>query len=53
MNDKPQPQPESENYVISKENRNILVEYLAGRPWREVVGLINMLAQLPPLNDAK
>ena len=43
--------PQQKNYVISEEQRNTLLQYLANRPFIEVQKLINLLAGLTEIND--
>ena len=43
--------PQQKNYVLSAEQRNILLQYLANRPFIEVQKLINLLAGLTEIND--
>jgi hypothetical protein len=40
--------PSGAAYLITEEQRNVLADYLARQPWREVNGLIAMLIQAPP-----
>jgi hypothetical protein len=48
MDDGQQPAPSGAAYLITEEQRNVLADYLARQPWREVNGLIAMLIQAPP-----
>tara|TARA_Y100000052_G_C2952465_1_gene88150 strand:+ start:2035 stop:2211 length:177 start_codon:yes stop_codon:yes gene_type:complete len=43
--------PQQKNYVLSEEQRNILLQYLANRPFIEVQKVINLLAGLTEIND--
>ena len=43
--------PQQKNYVLSEEQRNTLLQYLANRPFIEVQKLINLLAGLTEIND--
>ena len=43
--------PQQKNYVISEEQRNTLLQYLANRPFIEVQKVINILAGLTEIND--
>ena len=38
--------PQEKNYVLSEEQRNILLQYLANKPFIEVQKQINLLAGL-------
>ncbi len=42
--------PQQKNYVISEEQRNTLLQYLANRPFIEVQKLINLLMELTEIN---
>ena len=43
--------PQEKNYVLSEEQRNILLQYLANKPFIEVQKQINLLAGLTEIND--
>ena len=43
--------PQQKNYVLSEEQRNILLQYLANKPFIEVQKQINLLAGLTEIND--
>tara|TARA_A100001201_G_scaffold51004_1_gene50698 strand:+ start:270 stop:452 length:183 start_codon:yes stop_codon:yes gene_type:complete len=43
--------PQQKNYVLSEEQRNTLLQYLANRPFIEVQKVINLLAGLTEIND--
>ena len=43
--------PQEKNYVLSEEQRNILLQYLANKPFIEVQKQINLLAGLTENND--
>ena len=43
--------PQQKNYVLSEEQRNALLQYLANRPFIEVQKVINLLAGLTEIND--
>ena len=43
--------PQEKNYVLSEEQRNILLQYLANKPFIEVQKYINLLAGLTEIND--
>ena len=43
--------PQQKNYVLSEEQRNTLLHYLANRPFIEVQKVINFLAGLTEIND--
>lgn len=38
-------------YLLSKEQRDVLLEYLMGRPYREVASGIEFLLNLPEANN--
>ena len=43
--------PQEKNYVLSEEQRNILLPYLANKPLIEVQKQINLLAGSTEIND--
>ena len=43
--------PQEKNYVLSAEQRNTLLQYLANKPFIEVQKYINLLAGLTEIND--
>ena len=43
--------PQEKNYVLSAEQRNTLLQYLANKPFIEVQKQINLLAGLTEIND--
>ena len=43
--------PQEKNYVLSEEQRNILLQYLANKPFIEVQKQINLLAGLTEINE--
>jgi hypothetical protein len=43
--------PQEKNYVLSEKQRNILLQYLANKPFIEVQKQINLLAGLTEIND--
>tara|TARA_R100000900_G_scaffold24891_1_gene19678 strand:+ start:2141 stop:2320 length:180 start_codon:yes stop_codon:yes gene_type:complete len=43
--------PQQKHYVLSYEQRNTLLQYLANKPFIEVQKYINLLAGLTEIND--
>ena len=43
--------PQEKNHVLSEEQRNTLLQYLANKPFIEVQKYINLLAGLTEIND--
>jgi len=43
--------PQQKHYVLSDEQRNTLLQYLANKPFIEVQKYINLLAGLTEIND--